>query len=81
MTDMATITAFLGWCTVINSVILLLATIVLMAARDSIIGIHSRLTGVDPGDLPRLYFDYLGHVKSLVLVFNLAPYIALKLMA
>ena len=28
-----------------------------------------------------MYFDYLGRFKILVIVFNLTPYIALKIMA
>ena len=38
------------------------------------------MSGVDPTELPALYFKYLGNFKIGILLFNLAPYVALKLM-
>lgn len=81
MNDFAAITGFFGWMTVINVVILALAGIMVMVARDWMIGMHSRMMGIDSAQLPRLYFQYLANFKIAALVFSLTPYIALKIMA
>ena len=80
MNDLATLTEFLGWCTVINFVLLAFAAISLMAMRSWIASLHSRMFKVSEEDLSRYYFQYIGDYKRLVIVFNLAPYIALKVM-
>ncbi len=36
--------------------------------------------GLDEKDLNRAYFQYLAQFKILIIVFNVTPYIALKLM-
>lgn len=79
MTDPATLQGFLGWCTVINSSLLLLATVALATMNDWIRGIHSRVLHVDAGQLGPLYFQYLAHYKLLIIVFNLVPWLALLL--
>ncbi len=81
MVELANLTAFFGWCTVINGLMLILATTALVFAGDSVARIHSRMFGMDAGELPKLYFDYLGRLKTLILVFNLVPYFALKIIA
>jgi len=74
-------TAFLGWCTLINVVLLALAAVGILTLKGTIAGIHSRMFGVDEAKLPDFYFAYLGNYKIAVLVLNLVPYIALKMMA
>lgn len=75
------ITAFFGWTTVINVVLLLFSTIVVVAARGAISRIHGGMFGLESADLSRAYFQYLGQYKIAVIVFSLTPYIALKLIA
>ena len=81
MVDQSTLTEFFGWMTVINVVILALAGIAVMVARDAMIGMHAKMMGIGAAELPRLYFQYLANFKIAALVFSLGPYIALKLMA
>lgn len=78
---LATLTLFLGWCTALNIAVLLIATVALLAFRGPVMSIHARLTGVADAELPKLYFNYLGNYKLLIIVFNLIPWVALKLMA
>ena len=75
------LTQFLGWCTLINLVFIVLTSILLVLFRASIGRIHQRLTGVSEPGLYRIYFQYLAAYKILFLVFNLVPYMALKLIA
>lgn len=42
---------------------------------------HANLFAMDDDALNQAYFRYLAQYKALVLTLNLAPYLALKLMA
>lgn len=81
MNDLTLLTAFLGWCTLINFGVLLLSTLMVVVAGDWAKGIHGRMFGIPTAQLDTLYFNYLAHYKLLFLVFNLVPYVALKLLA
>lgn len=72
---------FLGWCLVINIVVMIISAITIIVFRESITSIHSRLTGVEKSNLPSLYFQYLGNYKIAIFVLSLVPYLALKIMA
>ncbi len=78
--DLAQFTQFFAWCSAINLGLLIFSSIAIMALRDPIAKLHSRLTGVPEADLPRLYFQFLANFKIAVLVFNLVPYLALRIM-
>ncbi|MCT2532050.1 hypothetical protein N2488_02520 [SAR92 clade bacterium H231] len=73
------LTAFLGWCTLINIGLLLFSTLILALVKDFAINMHSKIFDLDPETLPAMYFDYLGRLKLLVIVFNLVPYLALRI--
>lgn len=75
----AAITEILGWSLVVNAGILLLSTIGLVAMRRFIVRIHAGIFGLDEKDLGRAYFQYLAQFKIAVIVLNLGPYIALKI--
>ena len=81
MNSLESLAAFFGWCTVLNYGLLIFMTLIVTAMRGTMISMHSRLFGVSEADLPRCYFKVLAHYQSLTLVFSLAPYVALKLMA
>lgn len=75
------ITAFLGWCTVINLSIYLLSACFMTVFKNFTTKLHSKLMGIDVTELPSLYFKYMGNYKIVIIVFNLVPYIALTLIA
>ena len=72
---------FFGWCTVINLAMLLLATLVLVPMRASISGIHAKMFGLQEAEMSRAYVQYLSQYKVAIFIFNLVPYIALKMSA
>ncbi len=80
MFTLDTFTNFLGWCSVINIIILLISTLAVVAMKNSVTKIHSRMFNLDQEKLPLLYFQYLGNYKIMTLVFNIAPYLALRFM-
>ncbi len=75
------LTEFLGWTLVVNFVVLMLAVLMLTLMRNVIATLHSKMFGLSEEALSRAYLDYMAQYKIAILVFNLAPYIALKLMA
>ena len=72
------LTVFLGWASLINIGLLLFSTLMVVLCRDWAVGIHSKMFNLDPAMVPKMYFEYLGQYKVLVLVFNVVPYIALR---
>lgn len=76
-----TLTELLGWASVINIALLILTTIMVVAVRGTISKIHSSLFGLDEKDLGRAYFQYIAQYKIAIIVLNIAPYLALKIMA
>jgi hypothetical protein len=81
MTDMNTLTTFLGWCSIINISVLFLSTVALGLVRKPVARMHSKIFGVSESDLPSAYMQYLGNYKIVIIVFNLVPYIALKIIS
>ncbi|QDT62784.1 hypothetical protein SV7mr_53350 [Stieleria bergensis] len=79
METLQTMTTALGWCCMINIAFLLYATVMLINFRLWVQKIHRRWFNLDETDLDREYFRYLAMFKLLTLVFNIAPYIALRL--
>ena len=75
---MEELAAILGWCTVVNFVFLVLTNIVLLVFKNSIQSLHGRLTGLSIEELNRVYFEYIGRFKTLWIVFNLTPYLAIR---
>ncbi|MDG2388313.1 MAG: hypothetical protein P8M30_03230 [Planctomycetaceae bacterium] len=71
---------FMGWCLLINVGLIGFSTLSLVLMADTMIKIHQRLFGLDPDVLKQSYFNYLANFKLLVIVFNLVPYLALKMM-
>jgi len=78
--NIQTITSFLGWCTVINLGLYLLTVLMLLGFREPVKNIHSKLFAVSSEKLDELYFNYLGNFKMAIIIFNISPYFALKLM-
>ena len=79
MNSMQTVREVLGWCTALNMAILLFAAVYVMVLGEPIKRLHARMYGLSEGDLSRAYFQYLAQYKIAIFVFNLAPYIALRI--
>ena len=78
--SMETLRHFFAWCTVINYVVLIIWFLAIVFARAPISRLHGRFF-----DLPADKFNsinYLGisFYKIGVLLFNLVPYLALRIM-
>lgn len=80
MISLESVTEFLGWCTIINMSLLTLSTILILLLHQKISRIHAKMFKLQQCDVSRIYFQYLGAYKVASIVFNLVPYIALKIM-
>lgn len=81
MTTVESLATFFGWCSVINIGVLVFSTIALVAMKGPVSSIHSKLFGIDQANLPSTYLQYLGSYKIAILIFNVVPYFALKIMS
>jgi len=75
-----TIREFFGWCTVINIGLFMLSSILIIAIRGTAARIHGKMFNLDEKYLSEAYFHYLGQYKIAIIMFNIIPYFALKVM-
>jgi len=75
---LADLTTFLGWCTAINLGIFLVAVVAIMLAGGWMSRLHAAMFGIEPAEVRRVYFSYLGTYKIVIIVFCLVPYIVLR---
>jgi hypothetical protein len=73
--------AFFGWCTVINGALLLFATLVCTVAGDWIYRMHSRLFPISRQAFTLAMYCFIGGMKTVVLMFNLVPYVTLVVLS
>ena len=81
MNSLESLTAFLGWCTIINIGVFMLGSMFLVVWQAPARAIHARMFKLSETELSRAYFQFLGQYKIAIWILNLAPYIALKIMA
>ena len=73
------LTDFLGWWTLINLVLYIITVLSIVCFKDKIAALQGKAFGIEPEALKARYFDYIARYKILILAFNLAPYLALRL--
>ena len=77
--DTTQITAIFGWMLVINLVVYTFAAAVIIFAGGWAARLEAWVTGVPAEEWPKLFIDYLSRYKIAIMVFNLAPYVALRI--
>ena len=79
--DIATLTSFFGWCTLINIAVLLFWVVFLMGAPDLVYRIQSRFFPIPRATYDVIIYSLLGAFKLTVIVFSIVPYLALLAIA
>lgn len=79
--DLSQVTAVFGWMLVINLGVYTLAAVLIVFARDWTSKLEARITGIAAEKWPQIFVDYLSRYKIAIMVFNLAPYLALRIVA
>ncbi len=69
----------LGWCSLINIILLLIWFVMLVTARDWIHRLHGKWFRLPPEKLDAIHYRIMGQYKMLVYLFNIVPYIALHI--
>ena len=72
---------FLGWSALINIVLLMLSAIFIVVFREMALKIHSKMFDLDKNYLLQSYYKYLAQYKILIIIFNIVPYFALRLIS
>lgn len=75
--DIQTLTAFFMWCTIINVAVFAWAAIWFMAAPDFIYRMQTRLFPLPRETYNAIIYGFLALHKLLVIVFCVAPWLAL----
>ena len=81
MTSIETLTTFVGWCAVINIGVLVVALLPLSVFHEGVGTLSARLFGVTPEEAKVTHFRVFQQYRLAIVVLNIAPYIALRLMA
>ena len=81
MINLQELTAFFGWMLLINVCLLFVAFFMILFFKNIMIKLHKKFFDIEEEDLKRFYFEFLLKHNVLVIVFNLTPYIVLRLMA
>ena len=78
--NIETICEFLGWCTIINYGLMILAFLKVYALRNTLAQIRQELFGLDEESVRQLQGQFFVNYQLVIIVFNLTPYIALSIM-
>ncbi len=79
MTSIETLATFFGWCSVINIVILLGLLVRGIVVRK--LKLAEWAFGVSEEEVKTAYMNVFMQYRSAILILNVTPYIALKVMA
>ena len=78
--ELEVIRAFFAWCSVINIALLLWWAIFLLFAHDWTYRLHSRWFKISVEQFDAIHYGAMAAFKLGVLMFNLVPYFALRIM-
>lgn len=73
--------AALGWCTLINYAVLAWWFLFIVFAHDLTYRLHARWFKLSEERFDSIHYTLMGFFKLIVLVFNLVPYLALRIVA
>ena len=69
----------LGWMSVINIGMLIFSAGVIVLLRPLISRLHASMFEISPIELNTIYFNFLGWYKLAIIMLNIVPYLALKI--
>jgi hypothetical protein len=74
-----TIRSALGWCTIINWIVLFLWWLFLTVAHDWMHRTHGRWFSISRERFDEIHYTAMALYKMGIVLFNLAPYLALRI--
>jgi hypothetical protein len=79
--DIETVRHFFAWCTVINYAMLLLWFALHMSLNSWLVGISQRFFRIPPEKYDSATYKGMMFYKLAIFLFNLAPYLALRVIS
>lgn len=79
--ELVEIRAALGWCTIINMGFLLFWALCFLFCRSFIHRVHGRMFEISAPTMNSIHYSGMFFFKILIIVFNLVPYLALRIIA
>ncbi|MAG99018.1 MAG: hypothetical protein CMM08_20275 [Rhodospirillaceae bacterium] len=79
--DAQALTAFFKWCSIINIAVFMLSVIMILAASDLIYMAHGKMFHMPREAYDVVLYSFLGLYKICILIFNIVPYVALRIIA
>ena len=76
---METIQSILGWCIVINAGLLIWWFLFFTLGHDLMYRVHSRLFKMPVQTFDTFHYAGMAVYKVLIMVFNIAPYVAIRI--
>ena len=81
MNSIETLATFFGWCIVINFGALLLIVLVFGLFHDIFATLSAKVFGITREEAAVTFFRVVQQYRFALMVLNIAPYIALKIMS
>jgi hypothetical protein len=76
-----TIRDVLAWCSVMNIILLFLWFIMFALARDWVYRMHSKWYKLSQDAFNTIHYSGIAFFKIVIFVFNIVPYLALRIVA
>lgn len=75
------LTEFLGWCAILNIALLFWWVFFMTVAHDWVYRIHTRWFYLNMERFDAIHYAGIAFYKLSIILFNIAPYIALKIIS
>ncbi len=72
--------SILAWCTVINLAVLIWWFLAFSMAHDLMYRLHGRWFKLSPETFDAIHYSGMAFYKIMILVFNLVPYLVMRLL-
>lgn len=70
---------FLGWCSIINLALLIWWFLFFMLAHDWMYNLHGKWFKLSVEKFDAIHYALMGFYKLSILLFNIIPYLALRI--
>ena len=70
---------FLLWCMVINVGLLIFSSLMILAMRNWVYRLHGKMFRLPEEKVASAMYKFIAFYKILIIVFNVVPYIALRI--
>ncbi|WP_455756518.1 DUF6868 family protein [Sulfurimonas sp.] len=77
--DILNLEEFLLWCFIINYSVLFLWFFMFVMAKDLVYNLHSKWFDIPREKFDGIHYIMLGFYKLFIFLFNLVPYLALRI--